>query len=174
MPSPAENSRSPVLTASPERKDDARLALWRSFLKAHAGVAAALERELETAQGMPLGWYSVLAALEETPGHRMRMQDLAGEVLLSVSGLTRLLDRIEQAGLVRRAPCSSDRRGVYAVLTPEGSRAFQTAAPVHMRGVSDFFAKDLNADEVAVLDSALKKIIHAAGPTRSDSEAESA
>jgi DNA-binding MarR family transcriptional regulator len=166
----AENAR--LAATVPAREldlaDARRLALWRSFLKAHAGVAAALERELESAQGMPLSWYGVLAALEEAPGHRMRMQDLAGEVLLSFSGLTRLLDRIEQAGFVRRAPCSSDRRGVYAVLTTEGSRAYREAAPVHSRGVQDFFARDLDKSEVAALDSALRKIIQAAGPARNE------
>jgi DNA-binding MarR family transcriptional regulator len=113
---------------------------------------------------MPLGWYAVLVTLASSPTGRVRMQELAGSVLLSVSGLTRLFDRMEQAGLVRRRPCVSDKRGTYALLTAAGRRAFRRAAPVHMWGIHDYFAAHITVAEAAAMESALRKVIEAVDP----------
>ena len=140
------------------------MAVWQSFLKAHAGVAVALNKELEEEREMPVGWYSVLLNLSQAPDGKMRMQELAESVLLSFSGMTRLLDRMEAAGLVKRRACSEDRRGIFAVITPEGRDAFKNAAPVHIRGIQEHFARHLTDDEVSVLESALGKIVAASAP----------
>ena len=87
-----------------------QLHAWRAFLEAHARTPERRERELRGEQGIPLAWYDVLVHLHEADGHRLRMQDLAGEVLLSKSGLTRLIDRMERAGLVQRTKEGRIRR----------------------------------------------------------------
>src|SRR5262249_11335051 len=87
------------------------LAVWRMFLRAHASIAGRLERDLVAEHGLPLAWYEVLLQLAEAPGQRLRMTDLAERVLLSRSGLTRLVDRLVAEGLVERAACPSDARG---------------------------------------------------------------
>ncbi|MSQ34336.1 MAG: MarR family transcriptional regulator [Dehalococcoidia bacterium] len=146
------------------RVDERRMAVWQSFLKAHAGVAVALNKELEEEREMPVGWYSVLLNLSQAPDGKVRMQDLAEAVLLSFSGMTRLFDRMETSGLVKRKACSEDRRGIFAVITPEGREAFKNAAPVHIRGIHEHFARHLTDDEVAVLEAALGRIVAASVP----------
>lgn len=136
-----------------------RLAVWRQFLEAHAVVVGALEAELDEARGLPLAWYDVLVALQETPDHRLRMQDLARRVLFSRSGLTRLVDRMVDAGYVARERCADDRRGTYAVLTGVGAQCLRDASGVHLRGVRDHFARHLDADDVAALSAALGRIL---------------
>ena len=111
------------------RPPERHLAAWRSLLEVHKNVVELLARELEEQRGLPLGWYDVLLTLDQAPEQRLRMQELAQSVLLSKSGLTRLIDRMETEGLVRRERCPSDRRGAFAVLTPEGRSAFRRAAP---------------------------------------------
>src|ERR1700712_6009675 len=93
---------------------------WRGFLNAHAHVIRRLEAELEAEQSMPLANYDVLVQLAEAPDHALRMSELATSVLLSRSGLTRLVDRLEREGLVERQACADDARGTLAVLTPGG------------------------------------------------------
>src|SRR6266508_3548010 len=102
------------------RPDAARLAAWRALLEAHEAVTDLLERELEEERGLPLSKFEVLPRVAEAAGGRVRMLELAQSVLLSKSGLSRLVDRMEEAELVRRERCPSDRRGAYAVLTDQG------------------------------------------------------
>jgi DNA-binding MarR family transcriptional regulator len=144
------------------RPDAARLAAWRALLEAHAAVTDLLERELEQERGLPLSKFEVLLKLAEAPGGRMRMLELAQSVLLSKSGLSRLVDRMEEAELVRRERCPSDRRGAYAVLTDQGRAQLRRAAPVHLRGIQEHFARHLADDEVRVLTDALAKVNAAA------------
>jgi DNA-binding MarR family transcriptional regulator len=132
---------------------------WRAFLRAHARLTAILNKELEDERELPLSWYDVLLNLEEAPDHQLRMHDLAAAVLLSRSGLTRLLDRMEKAGLVRREVCEDDRRGVLACLTAEGRAALRRAAPVHLRGIDEHFACHLSTDEARALRRALEKLL---------------
>src|SRR3954451_7390681 len=96
------------------------LAAWRGFLRVHASLMKALDGELEAAHGLPLTSYEVLIYLAEQPEGKLRMRDLADKVLLSRSGLSRLADRLERAGLVEREPCPDDARGAFAVLTAAG------------------------------------------------------
>jgi len=145
-----------------KRPDDGHLAAWRSLLEAHAAVTERLARELKDERGLLLGSYEVLLHLAMAPGGRMRMQDLAQSVLLSKSGLTRLVDRMERDGLVRRERCPSDRRGTFAVLTSKGRTAFRRAAPVHLRGIQEHFAGHLDGAEAEVLHAALARVAGAA------------
>lgn len=126
-------------TDQPIRATDWRVAAWRAFLRAHASVVRKLERDLLNETGMPLGWYDVLVQLAEAPERRLRMADLADRVLLSRSGLTRLIDRMEADGLVVREPYPGDARGLYTVLTPAGYQRLREAAPTHLAGVQAYW-----------------------------------
>src|SRR6476469_4011332 len=126
---------SPSVPSSTLRASDWRIAVWRTFLRAHAQAMRELERELAEA-GLPIGWYDVLLQLAEAPERRLRMADLADRVLLSRSGLTRLIDRLQADGLVRREPSPEDARGTFTVLTDTGMARLRAAAPVHLAGIS--------------------------------------
>lgn len=134
---------------------------WRSFLRAHSRVTRLLDAELAHECDLPLGSYEVLLHLNEAPDRRLRMTELADRVLLSRSGLTRLVDRLERDGLIRRESCPSDARGTNAVLTDEGLRRLKAAAPVHLRGVREHIVDLLDETELATIASALGRI---AGP----------
>jgi DNA-binding MarR family transcriptional regulator len=138
-----------------------RLGAWRAFLEAHATVTGALERELQDERGLSLAWYDVLVQLAEAPGGRLRMGDLSRSVLLSKSGLTRLCDRMESGGYVRREATAEDARGLVAVITPSGRAALRRAAPVHMRGVQRHFARHISDDDARSLTAALRRITDA-------------
>jgi DNA-binding MarR family transcriptional regulator len=126
-----------------------QLASWRSFLRAHAEVTRKLEADLLAEHKMPLAWYDVMVQLVEAPDRRLRMTDLAGAVLISRSGLTRLVDRLVAEGLVRREPAPDDARGTYAVLTDEGYQRLRGATPTHLRGVAAYVIDRVNARQLA-------------------------
>ena len=119
--------------------DERELAAWRGMLVTHSRVIAALDAELEREHGLALGSYEVLLQLAESPDQSLRMGTLADRLLLSRSGLTRLVDRLAGRGLVERHSCPSDRRGTYARLTDEGRKRFDDARPTHLRGVREHF-----------------------------------
>jgi DNA-binding MarR family transcriptional regulator len=137
------------------------LAAWRGFLEAYAVTLDVLERELRAAEDLPLTWYDVLGQLAEAPEGRLRMQELAEAVLLSKSGVTRLVDRMERAGLVERTRCADDRRGTFATLTPAGRSRLRAAAPSHLAGVQAHFAAHLDDDEAATLARLLHRVAEA-------------
>lgn len=137
----------------------AKLAAWRAFLTAHARVVDVLERELREREGLPLSWYDVLVQLSEADGHRLRMQELADRVLLSKSGLTRLIDRMEREGYVERSPCTDDRRGTWATMTAAGFARIRQTAPTHLGGVREHFSDQLDDIEAAHLTAALERIV---------------
>ncbi len=149
-----------------DKPDPDRLTAWRMLLEAHASLTEALETELQADCGIPLAWYDVLVQLSEAEAGRLRMQDLARSVLLSKSGLTRLVDRMEQAGLVQREPSQTDRRSTWATLTPPGRATLRRAAPGHLAGIQRHFAAYLSDEEVRVIREALGRIL-AAIPRRS-------
>lgn len=138
--------------------DETRLAAWRVFLNAHAMTVGAIERDLAAAGCISLTWYDVLVALWEAPDHRLRLHELAQAIVLSRSGLTRLLDRLQTAGLIRREACADDRRGAYAVLTDEGRAAQLNAWPVYAHGIATYFGNYLSAEESRSLASTLGRI----------------
>lgn len=137
-----------VHTKQPARAADWRVAAWRAFLRAHASVVRELERDLMNDTGMPLAWYDVLVQLAEAPQRRLRMADLADKVLLSRSGLTRLIDRMESNGLVSREPYPGDARGLYTVLTPLGYEKLRAAAPTHLAGVQAYWLSKFSDREL--------------------------
>jgi len=140
-----------------------RLAAWVTFLQAHAAVVDALGRELEVQRGIPLAWYEVLLRLSTTGEGRLRMLDLSRSLLLSKSGVTRLIDRVEDAGLVVRRPSPEDRRVVWVSLTRSGRKTFEAAMPVHLAGIERHFAGVLSLEELRLLRSALRKVLEASG-----------
>lgn len=144
-------------TPQPLRPNDWRVGVWRSFLRAHAGVTAQLEGELAAAE-LPLAWYDVLLQLVEAPRRRLRMAELADRVLLSRSGLTRLVDRLQAEGYVTREPSPDDARGTYTVLTRAGFDALRAAAPVHLMGVRDHFLRRFTDDELRTLGVLLARL----------------
>lgn len=139
------------------------MAAWASLLLAHSALVGVMERELVEARGLPLSWYEVLMRLRAAPEGGLRMQDLAGAVLLSKSGITRLVDRMEHAGLVRRVACPSDRRGTLAVITDEGRAVFRKAMPVHLRSIQEHFARHLSADDARTLERLLRRVLDEQG-----------
>jgi DNA-binding MarR family transcriptional regulator len=117
-----------------------------------------LDAELEDAHGLALTSYEVLARLEDAPGHRMRMRDLADAVLLSRSGLTRLVDRLARDGLLQRRSCPNDARGAYAVLTPAGAQTLGAARPTHIAGVRRRFLRRFDATELERLSGTWERL----------------
>jgi len=115
------------------------LAAWRGLLRTHAALTRALDAELLEAHGLPLTSYEVLLFLADAPEGRMRMSELADGVLLSRSGLTRLVDRLARAGLLERVRCDEDARGWFAVITDKGRALFEQARETHLSGVRRLF-----------------------------------
>ena len=130
---------------------------WRGILFTHARVIRAIERCLVDDYDLPLSWFDVLSRLSSAPDRRMRMQDLSETALFTRSGLTRLVDRLEEAGYVRREPSPEDRRGVYVVLEPEGLRRFEEAYHGHRPTIEQEFARHLDEADVEALRAALDR-----------------
>jgi DNA-binding MarR family transcriptional regulator len=155
--SPAEGAATSSSTTT-SRIPPSKMAAWRAFLEAHARITDLLARELREQESLPLAWYDVLVQLQEAPGHRLRMQELADAVLLSKSGLTRLVDRMEREGLVRRSACPDDRRGILAELTDAGYDTLRRTSVTHLRGVEEHFASRLSDAEAASLAQLLGRL----------------
>ena len=113
------------------------LRAWRGMLRAHAALAKALDAQLEAAHGLQLSSYEVLMYLADAEDQRMRMCDLASTILLSRSGLTRLVDRLQREGLLERVACQNDARGAFAKLTPLGRERCRGAGHAPRRGARD-------------------------------------
>jgi len=145
-------------SAVPTRPDPTALASWRVFLRAHAVVTRRLEAELLEEQDLPLASYDVLFQLVDAPGRRLRMTELAGAVLLSRSGISRLVDRLQREGLVIREAASEDGRGMYAVLLPAGLSRLRDAAPTHLRGVAEHMTSKFSEDELDALRALLERL----------------
>lgn len=127
------------------------LAAWRGLLRAHASLAKELDAELEGVHGLPLSSYDVLVVLENAPEHKLRMAELAEHVLLSRSGMTRLIDRLEREGLVARHTCDRDGRGCYAAMTEKGASVVLDARATHLAGVRERFLRHFSEDELRML-----------------------
>jgi len=144
---------SPVKSLSPSE-----LSAWRGFLRSHAALVRELDRELEQAHGMPLTQYEVLLMLENADCGRLRMNDLAESVLLSQSGLTRVVDRLERQELVVRERCDSDRRGLNARITDAGRERLAEARCTHLAGVRARFVELFDEAELEQLASAWERV----------------
>jgi DNA-binding MarR family transcriptional regulator len=133
---------------------------WRGVLFAGAKVLRVAERDLVEREGFPMTWLDVLAQLYDAPGNGLRMQELEERSLFTRSGLTRLVDRIEAAGLVQREPVPGDRRGVRVVLTPEGRRRHDKAFVEHLRVIEREFGGRLTPAEQRAVAGALAGFWH--------------
>src|ERR1035437_10357463 len=139
------------------------LQAWHALLRAQAGVAGTLDRELMAAEGLPLAGFEVLLVLDQAPEGAIRLQRLMDTVLMTKSGVGRLVDRMEAAGLVARSGCPSDRRGAFACITDLGREKVHRATPIHAGGIDRRLAKVLDAEQAARLRDALSAVADALG-----------
>lgn len=135
-----------------------QLEVWRMFLRVHARLIRRLEDDLQTRHNLPLAWYDVLVRLVEADNHRLRMSELADRVMLSPSGLTRLVDRLVTEGLVRREQAEQDGRGFYAVLTDEGYGRLRDASGTHLRGIRDYVISRYTDEELRIVAAYLSRL----------------
>jgi len=135
-------------------------------LTAHKALETILDRELEAACELPLTWFDALAQLRMAPGHRLTMTELASALLFSKSGLTRLVDRMVEAGLVERLARPGDRRSLHIALSGAGEEKFRQALPIHLNHVKRHFAAHIDDRETKAVESALMRI---AAAVRSES-----
>jgi DNA-binding MarR family transcriptional regulator len=127
------------------------LGAWRGLLRLHSALVKALDAELLAEHDLPLTSYEVLINLQAAPGRRRRMAELADSVLISRSGMTRLVDRLEREGLLVRDACESDGRGLFAVLTDKGEDLLTKARPTHLAGVRERFLRHFSEEELRTL-----------------------
>ncbi len=132
---------------------------WRTFLQAHALLSRRLDDELRIEHRMSLAEYDALAQLALAPNHRLRMNQLADRVLLSRSGVTRLVDRLVADGLVARSSCTTDARGAEAVITVTGIQRLRAATGTHLRGVARYFVEPLSAEELGAIGRSLGTVV---------------
>ena len=138
------------------------LAAWRGLLRVHAQVTQELDAQMHAAHGLSLSAYEVLMFLDDAPGYRLRMSEIAERALLSRSGCTRLIDRLSRQGLVSRCADASDGRGLYAQLTEAGAALVQAARRTHHDGVRHFFTHRLTAVEQVALGDIWNRLLRAA------------
>lgn len=146
-------------------EEDPGLSAWLTLLQAHSLLTDAVEADLQSSVGLPLAWFEVLAQLSGAPEGRLTMQELANTVLLSKSGITRLVDRMEGAGLLERQACPTDRRSTYAAVTTAGRDALRDALEPTSRSVAARFTDHVTAAELSMLRTILKKVLDANGFT---------
>jgi DNA-binding MarR family transcriptional regulator len=135
-----------------------RLGSWVSFLRAHAAITRQLNADLLNAHGLTLSDYEVLLRLSSAEGEMMRRVDLAQSVLLTASGITRLLDGLERAGFVEKVSCASDARVSYAKLTGAGRRKLAEAGRTHLAGIEELFTGRFSEDELERLAALLSRL----------------
>jgi DNA-binding MarR family transcriptional regulator len=152
-------------TQGGRRLNEEELAAWRGFLRVHSSLFRRLDAELLAANDLPVRSYEVLLLLEDAPERRLRMSDLSRSVLLSPSGVTRLVDRLEREGLVTRERCSEDGRGLNAVLTVAGDERLQAARATHLAGVRRLFLDKLGTDDLRRLAAYWDRLVPGAAGT---------
>ncbi len=137
---------------------DDRVTLWGLFLEVREGIKRRLDREFRAEVGIPNSWFEVLLRIGRTPGQAVPMTQLADMVLFSSGGFTKLADRMERAGLIRREPCPGDRRSSLATLTPEGRRVLDRALAVHVPGLQRHLVDHLDAQQRRQLEQILRTL----------------
>lgn len=123
-------------------------AAWGGFLSAYARLNRIIEEDLQAHSNLTHVEFEVLLRLSWSEGKRMRIQDLAAESILTRSGVSRMVERLEKAGLVRREEAPEDRRGAYAVLTEAGAQRFQRAAQLHAECVQTHFINKFTQEDL--------------------------
>jgi DNA-binding MarR family transcriptional regulator len=160
-----------IHAATPVAADDPRLDAWRSLIHAHARLTRTMDEELQAAHHLSLAEYDAMLQLVNAPGRRLRMSVLADRVLLSRSGITRLVDRLVAAGMVERTQCSTDARGAEAALTPAGHERLRAASATHLDGVGRLFLDVVDPADRAAVQRAMDRVIaNLGGPTGTEQE----
>lgn len=154
----------PVKQTWEERVGDPRAHAYRVFFELGRDLFEVLSAELVAECQLNITWYDVLVHLDESPTDRMRMTDLAESVVITRGGLTKLIDRMAEAGLVERTPSLTDRRATDIAVTLEGARRFEAAAIVHRRGIAEHFMKHIGEEEAVALIAALTRVRAALSP----------
>jgi DNA-binding MarR family transcriptional regulator len=144
------------------RVPEPHLSAWRAVLNAHASLVGRIEQALANAGLPPLAWYDVLWAVRRAPGRQVRMAELADGLTLSRGGVTKLVDRLEAAGLLRRERAEDDGRGFYAALTDAGEEMLRRMWPVYARTLRDTFVDTVSDEEAAVISAGLERAKDAA------------
>lgn len=144
--------------------DDPSLAPWRAFLIAHARVSRRMDEELRAEHDISFAEYEALLHIAQAPERRIRMGLLAEQVLLSKSGVTRLIDRLVSDGLVERSACMSDARGAEAVLTAAGLERLRAASRTHLRGIDEHFLGAMAPSDLDVVERSMSAVARQAGP----------
>ena len=158
------NSAAPTRSAGSKTKlSEAELRAWQALLHAHHDLTRKLDAELRSEHGLSFGAYDVLLRLARAPGHALRMTELADRVMLSPSGLTRLVDQLVDQDLVQRERVEQDARVVMGRLTDRGRRVIRQAAGTHLRGIREHFTGRLSEAQLHNLAAALETIT---GPHR--------
>src|SRR5919106_2051195 len=147
----AHDSRDDGETTAVRELTAEELGAWRGLLRVHSALVKALDAELIAEHDLPLTSYEVLINLQAAPGQRRRMAELADSMLLSRSGMTRLVDRLERDGLLERDTCTDDGRGTFAVLTDKGEATLARARPTHLDGVRERFLRHFAPAELREL-----------------------
>jgi len=132
--------------------------VWERLSRMHTSISAALEKEMQPQAGITLGWYEVLAQLKRAPGEMLRFQDLAHVAGLTESGASRRLDQMLKAGLIERLSCPTDRRGVYAHLTPQGNRAYAKAHVVFVNSLDRSLSRQLKVADAEAIRATLSRM----------------
>ena len=130
-------------------------------METHSAVVKYLERRMHEQHGLPLSWWDVLIQLADGPEGRLRMGELAESVLLTRSGITRLVDRMIEAGLVLRETCPKDRRGYYAVITQKGRDTIEKVGPDHSKDAWEVFLGHITDDEAVLMGKVFKRVLDA-------------
>ncbi|MGH3328901.1 MAG: MarR family winged helix-turn-helix transcriptional regulator [Streptomycetales bacterium] len=146
------------------RPTSGELSVWRMFLRAYAQLTRRLEADLIAEHALSLASYDLLVTLVEAPDHRLRMTELAEQVFLSRSGLSRHVDRLAREGLVTREACLDDGRGTFAVLTRRGYERLRDAAHTHLRGIAAYATGGLSDEELRLLGTILGKLVVSDAP----------
>lgn len=139
---------------------------WAHFLRTHKNLIERVQQDLTSAELPPLEWYDVLLELKTAPNRRLRLNELGERIVLSKSTLTRVCDRLQRRGLIRRGPCANDGRGVYAVLTDEGTRLQRKMWPVYRAAIERHFASrltDVQLRRLSIVLGALRKSVTDSG-----------
>ena len=132
--------------------------LWEGLSRAHSTMTAAIEKDMVPDAGMPLAWYEVLLHVSRAPQGAMRYQDLAKVAGITDSGASRRLEQMVNAGLIERQSCPSDRRGVYAHITPAGEAGFEKAHAVFLRSLDRNLASHLETGDADAMSAALSRL----------------
>lgn len=154
--------RNKIIRMTKKTLSEVQLGAWKALLNAHATAVVAIEAKLGAADQIPLTWYDVLWALRKQGEHAcLRFRELQDEIVLSRSALSRVIDALAKAGLVKKKPCAEDARGLDVELTEKGHRALASAWPVYAEGIQEHFARHLTVAECEQVAALLSKVTRA-------------